>query len=90
VIARCRETAGGALRWRVRLERSLMPDVTVAIRMDSSNISARDYLILPTLDMDERVLRLQEHNGISLDAYLFDSMEPLFEMAERVPLREVA
>jgi DNA invertase Pin-like site-specific DNA recombinase len=90
VIARCRETAGGALRWRVRLERSLMPDVTVAVRMDSSNISARDYLILPTLDMDERVLRLQEHNGISLDAYLFDSMEPLFEMAERVPLREVA
>lgn len=90
VIARCRETAGGALRWRVRLERSLMPDITVAVRMDSSNISARDYLILPTLDMNERVLRLQEHNGISLDAYLFDSMEALFELAERAPLREVA
>lgn len=69
VIARCRETTGGRLRWRVRMERSLLPDVTIAVRMDGSNIAARDYLILPTLYMDEHVLRLQEHNGISLDAY---------------------
>lgn len=90
VIARCRETAAGRLRWRVRLERSLQPDVTIAIRMDGSNIAARDYLILPTLYMDGHVLRLQEFNGISLDSYLFDSLEPLFEMAERISLKEVA
>jgi hypothetical protein len=90
IIARCRETTGGQLRWRVRLERSLLPDVTIAVRMDGSNIAARDYLILPTLYMDEQVLRLQEHNGILLDAYLFDTLEPLFEMAERVSLKEVA
>lgn len=90
VIARCCETAGGRLRWRVRLERSLLPDITVAVRMDGSNIAARDYFILPTLYMDGRVLRLQEYNGISLDAYLFDTLEPLFEMAERISLKEVA
>nr|WP_283811380.1 recombinase family protein [Bradyrhizobium uaiense] len=90
VIARCRETAAGKLRWRVRLERSLLPDVTIAVRMDGSNIAARDYLILPTLCMDEQVLRLQEFNGISLDSYLFETLEPLFEMGERSSLKEVA
>ncbi|WP_369527520.1 hypothetical protein [Bradyrhizobium japonicum] len=90
VIARCRETAAGKLRWRVRLERSLLPDITVAVRMDGSNIAARDYLILPTVYMDEPVLRLHEYNGISIDSYLFDTLEPLFEMAERISLKEVA
>jgi DNA invertase Pin-like site-specific DNA recombinase len=90
VIVRCRETAAGSMRWHVRLDRGLFPDLTVAVRMDRSNISARDYLILPSLDMDEHVLRVGEHNGISLDGYLFDSLDSLFEMAERVPLKEVA
>ncbi|WP_283842545.1 recombinase family protein [Bradyrhizobium sp. G127] len=90
VIARCRETAAGAMRWRIRLDRGLLPDVTIAVRMDRANIAAFDYLILPTLDMNERVLRVQEYNGISLDAYLFDSLDRLFEMAERISVREAA
>lgn len=90
VVVRCTETKAGFMRWRVRLDRGLLPDVTIAVRMDRSNISARDYLILPSFDMDRKVLRVGEHNEISLDAYLFDSSDPLFEMAERVPLSEVA
>ncbi|WP_371420449.1 recombinase family protein [Tardiphaga sp.] len=90
VVVRCLETRGGSLRWSVRLDRGLFPDLTVAVRMDRSNIVARDYLILPSFDMDRQVLRLGEHNGLSLDAYLFDSLDPLFEMAERVSLSEVA
>lgn len=90
VVVRCTETKAGFMRWCVRLDRGLLPDVTIAVRMDRSNISARDYLILPSFDMDRKVLRVGEHNEISLDAYLFDSLDPLFEMAERVPLSEVA
>lgn len=90
VVVRCTETKAGLLRWRVRLDRGLLPDVTVAVRMDRSNISTRDYLILPSFDMDRKVLRVGEYNEISLDAYLFDSLDPLFEMAERIPLSEVA
>jgi len=89
VVVRCRETSAGSMRWHIRLDRGLIPDLTVAVRMDSSNINARDYLILPSLDMQERVLRVGEYNGISLDGYLFDSLEPLFAMAERVSLKEV-
>ncbi len=35
-------------------------------------------------------MRVAEYNGISLDAYMFDSLDPLFEMAGRLSLREVA
>jgi DNA invertase Pin-like site-specific DNA recombinase len=90
VVVRCRETVAGSLRWNIRLDRGLFPDLTIAVRMDRSNISVRDYLMLPSLDMDEWVFRVGEYNGISLDSYVFDSLESLFEMAERVPLKEVA
>ena len=36
------------------------------------------------------VLRLGEENGIWIDAYRFHSLAPLFELAERVPIEEVA
>lgn len=90
VVVRCRETAAGSPRWHIRLDRGLFPDLTVAVRMDSFNRSPRDYFILPSIDMERSSLRIMEHNGISLDSYLFDSLEPLFELAERAPLKEVA
>jgi hypothetical protein len=58
--------------------------------MNRLNATARDYLILPTIDMERHVMYVAEHNGIWLDAYLFDSLDPLFEMAERVSLKECA
>src|SRR3546814_20393622 len=35
VIARCKETPTGALRWRLRFDTGLHPDITVAMRMAS-------------------------------------------------------
>ena len=35
-------------------------------------------------------LRLAEANGLSLDAYRFETLEALFRMAARAPLPEVA
>jgi hypothetical protein len=35
-------------------------------------------------------LRLAEHNGVSLDAYRFQTLGPLFGMAARVNLLEAA
>jgi len=78
------------MRWTIRLDRGLFPDITVAVRMNRLNISTRDYLILPSTDMDSAIMRVAEYNGISLDAYMFDSLAPLFEMAERVSVKEVA
>jgi DNA invertase Pin-like site-specific DNA recombinase len=90
VIVRCRETGAGSLRWHIRLDTGLQPDVTIAVRMDPPNRAALDYYLLPWLDMTLPRLRLAEHNGVSLDAYRFESLEPLFGMAARVRLLEAA
>jgi hypothetical protein len=58
--------------------------------MDRHNRNALDYYLLPSLDMSVPRLRLAEHNGVSLDAYRFETLEPLFAMAARTKLLEVA
>jgi DNA invertase Pin-like site-specific DNA recombinase len=90
VIARCFQTAAGSLRWKLRLDTALGPDITVAIRMDPGNDRPKDYYLLPRLDMHQAVLRLTEYNGLSLDAYRFDTLLPFYRMAARVELRAAA
>ena len=51
VIVRCQETGAGSLRWHVRFDTGLSPDITVAVRMDPENRIARDYYLLPRVDM---------------------------------------
>ncbi len=90
VVVRSRQTGAGSLRWRVRLDRSLRPDLTIAVRMDRDNVHPLDFYLLPRLDMTEAIIRLCEHNGLWLDAYRFTSLEKLYEMARREFLRRAA
>lgn len=90
VIVRCQATGAGSLRWHVRFDTSLSPDITVAVRMDPENRAARDYYLLPRIDMTLPRIRLGEHNGVSLDAYCFETLNALFGMAARVGLMEAA
>jgi len=90
VILRCFQTSAGTRRWKLRLDTGLKPDLTVGIRMDAANEQALDYYVLPRLDMREATLRLAVFNGLSLDAYRFDSLAPFFQMAARTRFREAA
>jgi DNA invertase Pin-like site-specific DNA recombinase len=90
VIARCRKTICGSLRWHIRLDASLQPDITVAIRLDTANQAPVDYYLLPRTDVTASRLRLAEDNGLSIDAYRFDSLDPFYEMASRANLLEIA
>jgi DNA invertase Pin-like site-specific DNA recombinase len=90
VVVRCRMTAGGSLRWQICFDVGLWPDITVAVRMDQSNREPLDYYLMPRIDMIAPRLRLAEDNGVSLDAYRFDSLESLFGLAARTELLEVA
>jgi DNA invertase Pin-like site-specific DNA recombinase len=90
VLARCMETLTGSARWQIRLDTSLLPDITVAIRMDRSNTQILDYYLLPRLDMTVSRLRLAEANGVSIDCYRFESLDYLFELGARIHLQEVA
>lgn len=90
VIARCKLTRGGNRRWKIRLDESLRPDITICVRMDEDNMSAHDYYILPRMTLAEGVLRLADHNGLSLDAFRYESLEGFFALAERAPFRRAA
>ncbi len=90
VIARCYETPAGALRWRIRLDTGLVPDITIAVRMDEVNEAPLDYYVLPSIDMAVPRLRLAEQNGLSLDAYRFDNLDFFYSLAGRARFAEAA
>ncbi len=58
VIARCIETPTGLLRWQLRFDTSLAPDITIVVRMDSANRAPLDYYLFPRIDMLSEKLRL--------------------------------
>ncbi len=91
VISRCFQTLIGLNRWKIRLDTGLRPDISVAVRMDAENRAVRDYYLLPWIDLGSTpTLKLAEDNGLSLDAYRFDSLEPLFYLSGRHSLRAAA
>jgi DNA invertase Pin-like site-specific DNA recombinase len=90
VVIRCFATMAGALRWQIRFDTGLWPDVTVAIRMDQPNREPLDYYLLPRIDMTEPRLRLAEDNGVSLDSYRFETLEAFYALTARTNLLEVA
>jgi hypothetical protein len=90
VIARCRQKESGALRWLIRVDSGLNPDITVAMRMDVENREPLDYFLLPSIDLTFQKLLLAEDNPISLDAYRFDTLDYFFGMARRSRIAEAA
>ena len=90
VVVRCLQTAAGSLRWQIRLDTGLLPDLTVAVRMDALNKQPLDYYLLPRLDMSLPRLRLARENGMSLDSYRFDTLDALYGLTARIHLLEVA
>ena len=90
VICRCKHTENGSSRWKIQFDTSLMPDITIAVRMDQTNRNILDYYVIPSIDVENPKLRLAENNHFALDTYRFQDLEPFFVLTERVPLLEVA
>jgi len=90
VIARCIPTPTGLLRWKLRFDTSLLPDITMVVRMDASNHKPFDYYLFPHLDLVVQRVRLTEDNGLSLDSYRFDTPDYLYDIAAPVRFTEAA
>jgi len=90
VIVRCFRTSAGGLRWRLRFDTGLQPDITVAARMDARNSHPLDYYLFPRIDTASRQLRLAEDNELAVDAYRFETLAPLYALAARSPVAEAA
>lgn len=89
-LVRSQETLAGSYRWKIRFDAGLRPDITVAIRMNQMNSGVLDYYLLPRFEMEADQLALAENNGMALDAYRFDTLDMLFELAARSQLMEVS
>ena len=84
VIARCQTTPAGSLRWRVRLDAGLRPDITVVVRLEPDNRTVRDHYLLPWIDVGVRPkIGMSEDNGLDLDAYRTDDLTPLYHLLRR-------
>ena len=90
VLARCTTTPAGRLRWNVRLDTILHPDITIAVRMTGSNDAILDYYLIPTNDLTKQHVRLAEENGLTLDPYRFDNLDLFISLAARASITEAA
>ena len=77
-------------RWKVRFDTSLVPDITVAVRLDESNQATLDYYLLPRLDFGQPGIHLADHNPVEFESYRFDSLDYLYGMARRIRIRRAA
>ena len=91
VIVRCARTSAGDLRWKIRLDTSLRPDITIAARMNPANANVQDYYLLPWIDLGALgSVKLRQDNGVFLDAYRYEGLEPFFDLTRRAKLRAAA
>ncbi len=90
VLSRCRQSPAGSLRWIVRLDQQLAPDITILVRMDEANRQPADYYLFPLMDIDSPKLLLCEENGAQLETYQFDNLDYFAGMAARTKIEVAA
>ena len=90
VLSRCRPTAAGSLRWLIRIDEKIAPDITILVRMDPENESVADYYLFPLMDFAEPKLLLCETNGAHLDTYQFDNLDFFTQLAAREKIEVAA
>lgn len=90
IIARCMTTNAGSLRWKLRLETALAPDITVGVRMAACNRQILDYYVLPRMTFCDTKLRMTEDNGFGLDAFRYDTIDAFVQIAARRSIRRAA
>lgn len=90
VLSRCKSTAAGSLRWQVRIDGPVAPDITILVRMNPANEQPADFYLLPIMDLETSKFLLCEENGPHLDTYQFDSLDYFTEMSLRHRIEAVA
>lgn len=86
VLSRCFQTKAGYNRWKIRLDRKLRPDFTLAARMNPGGEDVRDFYMLPVLGFRETNLTACDFNGIRLDSYRHDSISSFLPLLQISPL----
>jgi hypothetical protein len=90
VLSRCQARESGRNHWKVRFDTSLLPDITVAVRLARNNETTLDYYLLPRLDFGQPRIHLADWNPVEFESYRFDTLDYLYGMAQRARLRRAA
>jgi hypothetical protein len=90
ILSRCQETKAQSQRWRLRFDAGLVPDITIAARLNPGNQTVKDYYLLPSIDLLWKRLSLAADNGVSLDLYRFDTLSLFINLAKRTFVEDVA
>ena len=89
LLSRCRESRSGTRRWSVAFDRT-DADVSLVVRMQPGERTALDYYLFPARDVGSPRVSLGARNEVGLDAYRYETLDPLIDLVRRVPLTEVA
>lgn len=90
ILARCRQTSAGNLRWHLRFDESLNPDIIIAARLKPGNEDIMDYYLMPRIDVLRERLNRKPHNGLIWDVYRFQNLNFFMELARRARIEEAA
>ena len=80
ILSRCKKTKSGSLRWNIQFERKYHPDISIIVRMDSTNTYPIDYYILPSIETLESKIFFKEKNPLLLEFYRFDNLNIFLDM----------
>ena len=90
VLARCFQTEAGNLRWILRFDAGLLPDITIAARLAPGNEQILDYYLFPAMDVIWNRLRIAADNGVVLDTYRFNNLNFFLELAKTTLVEKIA
>jgi hypothetical protein len=82
--------SAGNLRWHLRFDESLNPDIIIAARLKPGNEDIMDYYLMPRIDVLHERLNLKPHNGLIWDVYRFQNLNFFMELARRARIEEAA
>lgn len=89
-IARSYQSSIGTLRWLIRFDTGLIPDLAITVRMDAANHEPLDYFVFPSISLNCEKVRLAEDNSLSFDAYRLNSLTAFYALTARSSFMEVA
>jgi DNA invertase Pin-like site-specific DNA recombinase len=85
LIARCRRTASGRLRWTVRRRKNMSRALIIALRVDETGIKVMDYLLLPATDFNVDRMEFSELNRFRIKSCRFDTVDALWSAIRQHP-----
>jgi len=90
VLARCKETQSHSFQWKIRFDRSLSPDITIAARLNPGNTDILDYYLFQKIDVLWEKLQIRPDNGVAIDLYRFDNLNFFESLTRTVNIGEAA